>query len=183
MRFLIGFIAGIAFLILVGLIVVWTGAYNVAATTGHAGVVRWAFDTTFRNSVKSRSDDQAMTAEMMRRADLRSGFQEFQEYCVHCHGAPGVKPHEWTSGMTPNPPSLSHAAREWTPGQIFWIVKHGVKMTGMPPFGDSESDETIRNITAFVKQLPEITPEEYARLQQQWGSGESGGHSHPSEAH
>lgn len=183
MRLVISFFAGIAFVLLVGLGVIWTGAYNVAATSGHAGVVRWVFDTTFHNSVRSRSDDNAMTAEMMRRADLRSGFQEFQEYCVHCHGAPGVKPHEWTSGMSPNPPDLSQAAGEWTPDQIFWIVKHGVKMTGMPPFGDSESDETIRNITAFVEQLPEISPQEYAQLQQQWGSGESGDHSHSSQSH
>ena len=83
MRIAIGFVAGIVFLVLVGLIVIWTGAYNVAATSGHAGIVRWAFDTTFHNSVKSRSDESLMTAEMMRRADLRSGFQEFQEYCVH----------------------------------------------------------------------------------------------------
>ena len=186
MRFLFGFLAGIGFLLLAGLVVIWTGAYNVAASSGHAGIVRWAFDSTFHNSVEARADDSAITPEMIRSADLRSGFREFQEYCVHCHGAPGVQPHDWTSGMVPNPPELSTVAGEWTPQQIFWIVKNGVKMTGMPAFGDTESDETIRNIAVFVDRLEGMSPQAYAQLRSRWGGAEgahSGGHSHGDEGH
>ena len=176
MRFALGFLTAIALTIIAALTVIWTGAFNVAASEPHAGVVRWAFDTTLHNSVESRADDSVISPQSIQKADLRAGFREFQEYCVHCHGAPGVKPHEWTTGMTPNPPELSRAAREWTPDQIFWIVKHGIKMTGMPPFGDTENDETIRNIAAFVHRMQGMRPEQYQRLQQAWGS--AGAHSH-----
>lgn len=184
MRFALGMLAGVALVAILFLATIWTGAYNVAASEPHAGVVRWAFDTALHNSVRSRADESTVTPEMLRNADLRSGFQEFQEYCVHCHGAPGVEPHEWTAGMTPDPPELSQAAGEWTPDQLFWIVKHGIKMTGMPAFGDTESDETIRNIVAFVEQLEGMSPAEYARLQQQSGSagGDGHGHSHGASA-
>ena len=186
MRFGLGFIAGVAFLLIAGLLVIVTGAYNVAASTGHAGIVRWAFDTAFRNSVEARADDTGLTAQSFRNADLRSGFREFQEYCVHCHGAPGVQPHGWTSGMVPNPPDLSRAAAKWTPQQIFWIAKNGVKMTGMPAFGDTESDATIRDIAAFVDRLEGMSPAAYAELRKRWASSEGeqqGGHGHGPQAH
>ncbi len=187
MRYAIGFFAAIALFAMAGLIVIYTGAYNVAATEPHAKISRWALDTTFHNSVSARSDDEAAQLELIEAADLRTGFQEFQEYCVHCHGAPGVEPAGWVSGMTPHPPELSRVADEWSPDEIFWIVKHGVKMSGMPPFGDTESDEAIRNIAAFVNRLDDMTPQQYRRLQQRWGGGEghhggSGSHSQAQDA-
>lgn len=177
MRFALGVLTGLAVVVIGALAVIWTGAYNVAASAPHAGIVRWALDTTLHNSVKSRAEQSTLSPEMLRNADLRAGLRDFQEYCVHCHGAPGVKPHEWTTGMTPNPPELSRAAREWSPDQVFWIVKHGIKMTGMPAFGDTESDETIRNIAVFVEQLRGMAPEEYQRLKRSWGEGGEG-HQH-----
>ncbi len=168
--------ATLLILIAAGLIVVYTGAYNVAATEGHAPITRWAFETTMKNSILARAE--GLTPPEFMPADLREGAHEFREYCVHCHGAPGVKPHEWASGMLPNPPELSHAAEEWSTAEIFWIVKHGIKMSGMPPFGPGHDDRTVWNIAAFVEQLPAMTPEQYRAL----GGGENGesggGHSH-----
>lgn len=186
MRFFLGILSALAIVVLAGLIVLWTGAYNVAASAGHTGFGRWVLDTMMEQSVKSRADDSDLSAEMVRTADLRAGFREFQEYCVHCHGAPGVQAHEWTRGMTPEPPELSQVAADWTPAQIFWIAKNGIKMTGMPAFGDSESDETIRNIAAFVDRMEGMTPERYGELQAQWGSSEGdgqAGHDHGSHEH
>ena len=182
MRFALGFVAAIATLLIAGWLIVWTGAYNVAAGVGHTGVGRWLLDTALHRSVKVRADEAPLD---IRNADLRSGFSEFQEYCVHCHGAPGVKPHEWTTGMVPNPPELSRAAADWTPQQVFWIVKHGIKMTGMPAFKDTESDETIRNIAAFVEHMEGMSPQEYAQLHRQWGAPgghQTNAHSHGPEA-
>lgn len=156
----------------VGLIVVYGGIYNVAASEGHTALARWALDTTYKNSVRAHA--QEFDPPDLAPADLREGAHEFAEYCVHCHGAPGVKPHEWASGMLPNPPSLSRAATQWSTSEIFWIVKHGVKMTGMPPFGGHHDDGTIWKIAAFVDRLPELTPEEYQSLV----GSEHGQHSH-----
>lgn len=175
MRFALGFAAAVLLAILTCAIVVWTGAYNFAASEAHAGAVRSMIDTALHQSVAARAD--GLQAPPLSQADLRNGAREFGEYCVHCHGAPGVEPHEWTTGMRPDPPSLSEAAREWSTEEIFWIVKHGIKMTGMPAFGDTESDRTIWQIAGFVNRLPQISPSEYARLQAQLGSGQGDGHS------
>lgn len=66
--------------------------------------------------------------------------------------------------MKPRPPHLSEAAAHWRPQELFWLVKHGVKMSGMPAFGPTHADQEIWNIVAFVRELPGMTPERYAAL-------------------
>ncbi|WP_372621943.1 c-type cytochrome [Falsiroseomonas sp.] len=146
-----------------GLAVVYTGAYNVAATEEHAAFTRWAFDTTFHNSVERRAADVAdpggVTPEM-----IAAGAQAYKAMCQHCHAGPGVERAAWASGMRPRPPHLAEAAATWEPREVFWLVRHGVKMSGMPAFGPSHDDRTIWSIAAFVKELPAMTPDRYASL-------------------
>ncbi len=155
---------------IVGLVVVYSGAYNVAATEQHASFTRWAFDTTFQNSVESRADDVAIP-ETISAELLATGAAEYKAYCQHCHAGPGVERAEWASGMRPRPPHLTEAAAEWEMSEIYWIVSHGVKMSGMPAFGPGHDSETIWGIAAFVKELPAMTPEAY----EQAGASETTG--------
>ena len=167
-----GALAVLALLGLVGLFVVYTGAFNVAATEEHASFTRWAFDTTFHNSVERRADGidppDAITPAM-----VAAGAGAYQSTCQHCHAGPGVERAEWASGMRPRPPHLAEAAAEWAPEEVFWIVKYGVKMSGMPAFGPTHDDEALWSIVAFVKQLPAMTPEDYAALGE---ASQDGGH-------
>lgn len=183
MRFLSGFVTAFAVLGVAAAIAIWSGVYNFAASEPHAEVVRSVINTALRNSVAERAESLAAPGNLTEQ-QIHQGAREFAEYCVHCHGAPGVKPHAWTRGMLPEPPPLSRAATSWSVEEIFWIAKHGIKMTGMPAFGVTESDETIWQIAAFVKRLPEMGPQEYARLQAALGKENGGGHSHaPGKGH
>ncbi|HEV7264749.1 MAG TPA: cytochrome c [Falsiroseomonas sp.] len=154
----------------VGLTVVYSGAYNVAATEEHASFTRWAFDTTFHNSVERRAADvtapSAVTPGM-----IAAGAQAYKSMCQHCHAGPGVERAVWVSGMRPRPPHLAEAAAMWEPREVYWLVRHGVKMSGMPAFGPSHDDRTIWSIAAFVKELPAMTPDRYASL----GGEDAGG--------
>ena len=60
---------------------------------------------------------------------------------------------------------------------MFWVIKNGLKMTGMPSWAD-HSDEEIWATVAFLKKLPGMTPEEYAKLIM--ASMQHGGHQHSS---
>jgi mono/diheme cytochrome c family protein len=66
---------------------------------------------------------------------------------------------------------------------LYWIVKHGVKMTGMPAFGPTHSDERLWTIVAFLKQLPQLSPEKYAEIkhasEKQHVDGHDDEHAHP----
>lgn len=174
----------LALLGLIGLVVVYSGAYNVAATEEHASFTRWAFDTTFHNSVERQADGivapASSTPDM-----LTQGATAYKSLCQHCHAGPGVDRAEWAKGMRPRPPHLTEAAAGWSPQEVFWIVRHGVRMSGMPAFGPSHNDQAIWSIAAFVKELPAMTPEEYAQLgnDQQGGGGHHGGAAQTTGAH
>ncbi len=175
----------LALLALVGLLTVYTGAYNVAATEDHTAFGRWAFATTMRNSVERRAAGIAapdLTAEM-----ARAGASNYKVMCQQCHAGPGVSRAAWAQGMLPMPPHMTEAASEWKPNEIFWLVKHGVKMSGMPAFGETHKDRTLWNIVAFVKALPAMSPEQYAAIgtapANSAGSGDAGAARHGPPGH
>jgi mono/diheme cytochrome c family protein len=90
------------------------------------------------------------------------GLVEYQEHCRRCHGAPGVAPDEFALGMAPLPTNLVFAAQTSTPEQIYWTIKHGIKMTGMPAWEYRLDDASLWDITAFVSTaLPAMSPAEY----------------------
>lgn len=95
---------------------------------------------------------------------IEAGASSYKSTCQHCHAGPGIERSPWASGMRPRPPHLTEAAAEWEPEEVFWIVKHGVKMSGMPAFGPTHDDQMLWNIVAFVKELPAMTPARYAAL-------------------
>jgi mono/diheme cytochrome c family protein len=167
-----GVLAVVVLLGAAGLIVVYSGAYNVAATEDHTSFFRWAFDTTFHKSVEHRAQEPkepvAITQEL-----LTAGAKDYKSMCQHCHAGPGAERASWASGMRPRPPHLAEAAAHWKLSEVFWIAKHGVRMTGMPAFGPTHDDHTLWGIAALVKRLPAMTPEEYAAL------GDAAGHEGP----
>jgi mono/diheme cytochrome c family protein len=172
--FVLGIAATLGAAVLIGLIVVYTGAYNVAATEGHTAAGRWALDTTMHNSVEARADRFAGTAPEA--LSIEAGAKEYASMCQHCHAGPGVSRAEWAKGMMPQPPHLTEHASEWEPEEIRWILEHGIKMSGMPAFGPTHEDEVLWDITAFVKTLPGMTPERYQALTAGAGHGHGGGH-------
>ena len=90
--------------------------------------------------------------------------------CSGCHGAPGEKPDELAEGLYPEPPELYKDVEEGEAQESFWIIKNGIKMTSMPAYGPTHSDEKIWAITAFVtQQLPKMTPDQYKAWQKKYG--------------
>lgn len=175
MRFALGFVSAVALLVAFALLLILTGAYNLAASEPHLPAVRWALETAMQNGVERSA--QAITAPTdFTDEQVRHGFQAFDAMCVQCHGAPGQKRADWTAGMRPRPPDLSEKVAGWTPAEVFWILRHGIKMTGMPAFGKTHKDETLWNIVAFVQRLPATTPDDYVRLRKELASAEHGQH-------
>lgn len=175
--FLVGVLAGLAglglVLLLSSLFVIYTGSYNIAATEDHSSFVRWAFTTTMKSSIKGRATD-VEAPENFSGAMIAAGAEEYKAMCQHCHGGVGSEADDWAKGMLPQPPHLPDVVAEWEPSEVFWLVKHGIKMTGMPAFGSSHDDQTLWNIVAFVDQLPGMTAEEYKNFE----SNQSGGRTH-----
>lgn len=160
MKVLITVVITIASLLLLGLIFIYSGIYNIAASKGHNPVVRWVLNTIQERSIiVHASNDTIKPSE-----DIASGIKSFSSMCVMCHDSPIQQRWDPASSMTPKPPELHHAAQEWSISELYWIVEHGIKMTGMPAFGLSHKRNELIEIVSFVDRLPAISADEYRQL-------------------
>lgn len=164
---LLGGAAGVVGLLLLTLLIVmlvaYGGGYNIAASQDHSSFVRWALDTTMKNSVASHAAD-IEAPEAFSEAMVASGASAYKSMCEHCHAGPGVERAEWARGMLPQPPHLSEEVPHWNANEVFWLVKHGVRMSAMPSFGETHDDQALWEITGFVMRLPGMTASTYAGL-------------------
>jgi mono/diheme cytochrome c family protein len=142
---------------------VYSGVYNIAASKQHTKPVYQLLEYAMRRSVKARSDSIAVP-ELADPQRIRSGLGHYRAHCLQCHGAPGVAPDPVAFGMTPEPVNLVSTAREWSPGEIYWVVKHGIKMSGMPAWEYRLSDQDMWDIVAFVEAMARMSTKEYAAL-------------------
>jgi len=143
-----------------GLIVICTGSYDIAASGGHTGLVRWGLEMTMENSVRRRASGLEPPARFAA-ADVAAGAAHYRDVCQHCHGGPGVRRSGWAEGLNPAPPELAEKVARWRSGELFWIVRHGIRMTGMPAIGADHSDRDVWNIVAFIERLPDMSAGEY----------------------
>lgn len=141
--------------------VIALGVYDVGASTPHGALTAWTLHTAFIRSVAAHAGAEA---PRFTSAQVMAGLRQYRQDCLQCHGAPGVGRERWVSGMTPTPPYLSGAAGHWTAGQLHWVIANGAKMTGMPAWKVSRSDDQIWNLVAFVEALPSMTADDYARM-------------------
>ncbi len=168
MKILLTAVAVLAILAAVFLGVVYSGAYDVAATTPDTGLVAWALEKAQERSIERRAG--AVEVPPLDRPELLAeGLIHYHEMCVTCHGAPGVPASEIGKGLNPFPPELNEEAEELTPGELYWVVENGIKMTGMPAFGPTHSDEQVWAIVAFVRSLPRMSAEDYAQAVEEAG--------------
>lgn len=176
LKFLLGFATAILLVVVGGLFVMHAGVWSVAATAQDSALVQWVLHSTMRRSV-ARQAQQIRQAEPPSDAGIRAGSEEYVAMCAGCHGAPGRMRSAAGKGLQPLPPDLAISSAEWRPEELFWIVKNGIKMTGMPAFGPTHDDKTIWNIVAFVRALPDMSADQYQAFTAQSGA-HAGAHEH-----
>ncbi len=138
----------------------YAGVYDISATDQHLAPTYWVLDTGMRRSVRQRAAEITVP-ELGQPGQIQRGLGLYRRHCVQCHGAPGVAPEPFALGMTPTPANLAHTAREWPAADVFWVVKEGVKMTGMPAWKFRMADEDIWAVVSFMRELPRLSPEDY----------------------
>jgi mono/diheme cytochrome c family protein len=149
---------GILLTILVPIFVMATGAINVGADVKPGLVERtlapWARDCSIERRAPTQKNPYVNDP-----AAIAAGLDHYHVNCVMCHGAPGVDGSELSKGLNPRAPSLAKED-DTSDGELFWIIKHGIRMTPMPAFGPTHTDEEIWKIVAFIRHLPNLTPQE-----------------------
>lgn len=140
--------------------VVYAGVYNIGADTPHTKLVFWMTQNLRDRSIAVRARDIKPPADITDPKRIATGAGLYTEMCSGCHLAPGMEKSEISQGLYPPAPELARGLPH-SPGEQFWMIKHGVKMTAMPAWGRTHSDELIWDMVAFVRQLPKMTPAQY----------------------
>ena len=156
-------IGAIAIIVAIGAAVFFLGGfYNVAGTSEDPAIVRWALIQVRTASIKRHAQDQP-PANLNEPARIQAGARAFAgQGCATCHGAPGVNWAKFSEGLHPDPPDLKEVVSDTTPAQLFWVIKNGINMTGMPSFAlAGAKDDDIWSIAAFLKKLPSISEADY----------------------
>jgi len=141
---------------------VYSGVFDIAADAPHAALTSRILEIARDRSIALRARDikvPALDGSQL----VASGAKDYAEMCTDCHLAPDQADSELRDGLYPRPPKLTERI-DASPGEMFWVIKHGIKLTAMPAWGPTHSDERIWGIVAFLQKLPELTLDQYHSL-------------------
>jgi mono/diheme cytochrome c family protein len=130
----------------------WIGFLNVGASSGHWKITDWFLHFAMRSSVRTYALAVDVPAELPREA-AQPAAGHFARGCAICHGAPGEPRSPAALRMLPQPPDLADVVGEWNNAQLFRIVKHGVRFTGMPAWPMQDRDDEVWAMVAFLREL------------------------------
>jgi len=145
------------------LLVMYSGIYEVSMLNHDNALLNWMLDTGMTRSVQHHAKG-IKAPDLSDQAKARVGFEHYNEMCVSCHGAPGVIPGDIAAGIWPSAPDLVETVPEWKPGELFWIIKNGIKFSAMPAWGPSHNDDMIWAMVAFLEQLPKLSADDYEKM-------------------
>jgi cytochrome c553 len=140
-----------------------SGIVPIKASSGHWPITAWLLNFTMRRSVITHSlgmnapklDDAALVAK---------GATHYEFGCRPCHGGPHLPQPVIAGHMTPHPPHLPPEIPKWESEELFYIVKHGVKFTGMPAWPAQQRDDEVWAVVAFLLKMPKLTAQEYQKV-------------------
>jgi cytochrome c553 len=146
-----------------GLLIVVSGVVPIKASSGHWAITEWFLNFSMARSVGTHSAGIA-APELGDAALVLKGAGHFETGCRPCHGSPEHPQPRIAQAMTPRPPYLSPVLGQWSPAELFYIVKHGVKLTGMPAWPAQGRDDEVWAMVAFLVRMRDLGPAEYRKL-------------------
>jgi len=152
--------------------VAYFGLVNVGADDPHFPAVHAFLSMTRDRSIEVRSKD-IQVPNLDDQALIKAGAGNYNSMCIGCHLAPGVADTELSQALYPAPPNLTKVGIDSNPAAAFWVIKHGIKATGMPAWGKSMGDEYLWGMVAFLDKLPKLNAQQYQAL-----VASSSGHAH-----
>lgn len=160
--------------------IAYNGLIDIGADTPHDPLVFDTIEWVRERAIARRLADISTPQDLGSEERVISGAGNYEAMCASCHLKPGMPDSEIRRGLYPQPPSLAIKAADdkAAPPRRFWIIKHGIKASGMPAWGKGGmTDGDIWNLVAFLDRLPGMTQEQYRTLQ-----AAGTGHTHGGEA-
>lgn len=156
----LGFLLALAVAAIAGYVFIHNGWMPANADAEPGKFETWAAETSL-NATLGREAPSIANPVPLTEENLRHGIQLFAENCSVCHGT--AKGDDDASpiakGLYQKPPQFgSEGVEDDTEGLSFWKVKHGIRLTGMPSFRNTLSDQQIWTIALFLKHMDKLPP-------------------------
>lgn len=151
--------------LLAGAAFIYTGIYPMGADVPHNRITYSLLETVRERSI-SRASADIQVPDLSSPELLLSGGPDYNDMCAQCHLKPGRTQSDMSIGLYPSPPNLTLPEDEQANSarRQFWIIKHGIKASGMPAWGPTHDDHRIWAMVAFIQKLPSLTPVQYQIL-------------------
>ena len=185
------FIATVIGLVGAGLFI-YSGVYPIGADVPHNKLSYWLLETLRERSVARAASDIQIPNDLNTSDRLLAGGADYNDMCAGCHLKPSKTASDFTIGLYPTPPNLTATSddhghehggdsddgdsNDVAVQRQFWIIKHGIKASGMPAWGPGHDDERIWNMVAFLQRLPKLTADQYQILTARGDSSMQHGH-------
>jgi mono/diheme cytochrome c family protein len=165
---LTGALIGIGGLLVIGLL----GGLVFLKTTGlearaTPGRLETALARTARSFAIPGRERARVNPVLANEESVRNGMAHFADHCASCHGNDGSGTTSMGHGMFPPAPDMRTAVtQDLTDGELFYVIEHGVRFTGMPAWstGTIEGEESTWHLMNFIRRMPRLTPEELEEM-------------------
>jgi cytochrome c553 len=158
-------------------VVGWSGLVGIGASSGHWELTNLVLHWGMEQSVETAALSVDEPDDLDDPALVRRAAGHFETSCAFCHGSPARDRRALPQQMTPPPPLLIHSAEKWSPAELFVIVKHGVKFSGMPAWISLARDDEVWAMVSFLRALSRMDEATYLDLA--FGQARSAGSSDP----
>ncbi len=92
--------------------------------------------------------------------NLDAGIKLYGTHCAVCHGAADGKASAIAQGLYQHAPQLAkHGVENDPPAVVYWKISHGIRLTGMPAFVQSLTENQLWQVTLFLQQMDNLPPE------------------------
>ncbi|KKB12734.1 hypothetical protein VE25_05755 [Devosia geojensis] len=147
-------------LLLGGTLFIWSGVYNIGASRDHFGIVTWLI-AQLRDQSVNASAQGVDVPDLSDPGLAMLGAEHYRSGCAACHGVPGEPLNPVFTSMLPAPPDLYHAASDYEAAELFTIIHHGLKYTGMPAWPAIERADEVWPVVAFLLKVHREGPQVY----------------------
>ena len=157
--------------VLTGGLFIYSGFYPMGADTHHHPLTYWMLETLREKSIARAAKNIQVPKDLDSSDRWLAGGADYNDMCASCHLKPGNTKSDFSIGLYPSPPNLSLLSDRHNQSQgltnnesvkrQYWIIKHGIKASGMPAWGPTHSDERIWNMVAFLQRLPGLSKDQH----------------------
>ncbi len=146
-----------------GFLVAASGLVPIKASSGHWAITEWFLQFTMRRSIATHTvglDLPPLDEPWL----VIKGAAHYESACRPCHGSPDHQRPRIAAAMLPPPPYLPPLIAERDPEELFYVVKHGIKFTGMPAWPSQHRDDEVHAMVAFLLAFPSLDTDGYRSL-------------------